>query len=232
MWAIIDARAPKAAIEKLRESFEVLEFKSKGITYDEVSGHPDIFIFQDEDKLIIAPNSPKELVDFLTVQKANFIFGKKEVGVELHNSTQYNCIATKDNLFHKEGFTDEIILDNHSTKKLINLPQAYTCCSLSKLGGNKFITSDKGIYKVLKSENFSSLLVNPKSIKLPGYPYGFFGGTNGIFNNDFYLIGSFKYLAGGDEIKSFIGYNDLNVIELCDCELYDGGGVFFGDSHS
>ena len=226
MWAIIDSRAPKEAIEKLKETFDVLEFQSKGITYEEVSGHPDIFIFQDENQLIIAPNSPKELIDFLNKHKVNFTLGKKEVGTELNNSTQYNCITTKNHLFHKKGFTDEAILKTHNNKEFVNLPQAYTRCSLTKLNENNFITSDVGIQKELKNQGFNTLLVNPKNIKLPGYPYGFFGGTNGIYKNNFYLIGSLDHIENSKVISEFIIKNKLNLIELYDGPLYDGGGIF------
>jgi len=228
MWAIIDSRSPKDAIENLKKDFDVLEFKSEGITYNEVSGHPDIFIFQDNKQLIIAPNSPKRLIDFLNKHKVDFIFGEKEVGTELNNSTQYNCITTRNHLFHKKGFTDVAILKKHSNKKTVNLPQAYTRCSLTKLDENNFITSDVGIHKTLTKHNFNTLLVSPKNIKLPGYPYGFFGGTNGIHQNNFYLIGSLEHIENSKAIEEFIIKNKLNLIELYNGPLYDGGGIFIG----
>jgi len=229
MWAIIDNRAPKEAIEKLKETFDVLEFMSEDITYEEVSGHPDIFIFQDKNKLIIAPNSPQELIAFLTEQKVKFIFGNKKIGKELNNTTQYNCSVTRTKIFHKRGFTDDVVLLNNQNKKLIELPQAYTRCSLTILNNNSFITSDKGIEKVLLKEDFNILLVNSSSINLPGYPYGFFGGTNGILNNTLYLIGSLKYIENGEEIKSRIVKNNIKLIELYEGPLYDGGGIFMGE---
>lgn len=232
MWAIIDSRAPIEAIENLKKTFDVLEFKSEGITYDEVSGHPDIFIFQDKNKFIIAPNSPNELIHFFKEHSVNFTFGKKEVGTELNNSTQYNCIVTANLLLHKKGFTDDVILSINQNKEIIELPQAYTRCSLTKLNDNNFITSDSGISKALNKEKLNNLLVNPKSIELPGYPYGFFGGTNGIHNNTLYLIGSIKYHKQGEVIRKFINDNNLKIIELHQGPLYDGGGIFFGDSHS
>lgn len=232
MWAIIDSRAPKEAIEKLNKTFDILEFKSEGITYNEVSGHPDIFIFQGINNFVIAPNSPKELVDFLNKHKVNFEFGNKEVGTELNNSTQYNCIVTNNLLFHKKGFTDNIVLESNRDKKLVQLPQAYTRCSLTKLNENSFITSDGGINKALNNSKLNTLLIDPTSIELPGYPYGFFGGTNGIHNNIFYLIGSLNNHPQGKIIKDFIEDNKLRIIELHKGKIYDGGGLFFGDSHS
>ena len=230
MWAIIDSRAPREAINRLSKSFDVLELKSEGITYGEVSGHPDVFIFQDENRIIVAPNSPKELINFLDQQNTNYIFGRKEVGTELNNSTQYNCIATENIILHKKGYTDEVILENSQNKKLFELPQAYTRCSLTMMNESNYITSDKGIEKSLLKEGYNVLEVSPSSILLPGYPYGFFGGTNGIVNNTFYLIGSLNHHEQGEEIKQFLIENKLEIIELYDGPLYDGGGIFFGET--
>ena len=232
MWAIIDSRAPKEAINYLSKSFDVCEFSSDGISYEEVSGHPDIFIFQDDEKLIVAPNSPAELINFLDLQNANYFFGKKEVGTSINNSTQYNCIATESLILHKKGYTDEAILESLQNKKLVELPQAYTRCSLTMINESNYITSDKGVEKSLLKEGLNVLRISPSSILLPGYPYGFFGGTNGIYNNTFYLIGSLKYHEQGEDIKKFLIKNKLEIVELYDGPLYDGGGIFFGDSHS
>lgn len=229
MWAIIDSRAPQKAIRRLKREFNVFEFESKDSTYEEVSGHPDIFICQNGQKLVVAPNSPKKLIDFLNINNANYTIGNKKVGIDLDNSTQYNCIVTDSYLLHKNGFTDKEVLSKFSDRKFINLPQAYTRCSLSKIDDNNYITSDKGIEKVLVDEGFNVLLINPKSILLPGYPYGFFGGTNGIFKNTFYLIGSLKYHTNGEVVKNFLEKNNVEIVELYDGFLYDGGGIFFGD---
>ena len=229
MWAIIDNRASKEAIDSLSKHFDVLEFRSENITYKEVSGHPDIFIFQNKDNLIIAPNSPIKLIEFLDKNNVNYKFGKKEVGSELKNSTQYNCIVTKDFLLHKKGFTDSNILSNCTNKELFEMPQAYTRCSLTMLNDNSFITSDKGIFKSLvKNKNNDVLLVEPNDIELPGYPYGFFGGTNGVFNNKIYFTGSLNFIKQGNEIREFIESKNIEIIELYKGKLYDGGGIFMG----
>lgn len=228
MWAIIDARAPKKAIEKLKNNFDVLEFYSDGITYKEISGHPDVFIFQNDKELIIAPNSPNNLFSFLNKHKVKYTLGNTPVGRELTNSTQYNCLSTDEYIFHKKGFTDKKILEKCSFKKEINLPQAYTRCSLFKINNNNFITSDKGIEKKLNTCRFNTLLVNPKSIILPGYPYGFFGGTAGMYKNKIYIIGSLSLHKQGKEIKNYILKNKLEIEELYMGALYDGGGIFFG----
>ncbi|MCK5825328.1 MAG: hypothetical protein KAG96_07985 [Ichthyobacteriaceae bacterium] len=227
MLAIIDSRSPKEAINNLKKEFNVLEFESNNITYNEVSGHPDIFINQHLNNIIIAPNSPTLLVDFLFNNKVAFKYGEKSVGKELNNSTQYNCIISDDYLFHKKNFTDNSIKEICKNNELVNLTQAYTRCSLTMINQNNFITSDKGIYNTLTKYNFNTLLVSHKNIMLPGFKNGFFGGTNGIINNKLYIIGNLSFHEDGDAIKTFLNSNNIELVELYNGKLYDGGGIFF-----
>ena len=59
MFAIIDSRSSARVITTLKEYVkDVFAFQTNGLTYDSISGHPDIFIYQDKDHLVVAPNAP------------------------------------------------------------------------------------------------------------------------------------------------------------------------------
>src|ERR1035437_5020383 len=181
MLAIIDGRAPKEAIENLKKHVDfVFQFESKGITYNSISGHPDIFIYQDQSNLIIAPNAPLPLLEFFHLHKVNYIFGEKKVEESFENSVAYNCISTQHFLFHKSGFTDPLIIKLNSDKEFINLQQAYTRCSLTHLGNNRYITSDKGIEKIFLEKGLDCFYFPAEQISITDHKYGFFGGTNGL----------------------------------------------------
>ena len=137
MFAIIDSRSQNDVVNNLREYVEDLfEFETYGITRNSISGHPDIFIYQDNNQLVIAPNAPAELFEFLNNHNITYVRGKREVGGELDNSVQYNCLSTPDYVFHKSGYTDPAILEINKAKEFIPLPQAYTRCSLVHLCEN------------------------------------------------------------------------------------------------
>jgi len=224
--AIIDARAPQKAIKTLQQYCDVFLLRSENITYDAISCHPDIFIFQGKNELIIAPNTPEDLIATLHQKGVSFTFGNSEVGKELENSTYYNCIKTHSHIFHKQGFTDKVILE--STKNnIINLPQAYTRCSMIALNEKAFITSDKGIEKVLMQNGFECFYVNPSTIHLPPYKHGFIGGCMGLWNNSLFIIGNLQTLENGNELRQFIQQQKLEIVELYNGNLYDGGGIFF-----
>ena len=79
---IVDKRIPGPALEALRKYGDVLLLETSGITYPAISGHPDIFFFRTESKLVIAPNIPNEIKEQLTNSTISFIEGKQIVGAE------------------------------------------------------------------------------------------------------------------------------------------------------
>ncbi len=226
--AIIDKRAPQKAIEKLQENFEVFEFISKDLTYPSIAGHPDIFITEINGNYILAPNSPKDLVELFKKHKISFTFGAKNVGKDVENSTQYNCIVRGNTLFHKQGFTDETITKNIT--KTIKLPQAYTRCNMFALPDKSCITSDMGIHKSLQKNNIESHYFSSESILLPPHKNGCIGGILGIFENKLHIIGSLKNIPDGKKIQKLTSSKNIELIELYDGNLYDGGGIFFLES--
>ncbi len=229
--AIIDARCNSIVIQNLRRYAEdIFLLKTAGITYESISCHPDIFLYQDERDLIVAPNAPQELYDFLTRNDVHYEIGQSVIGRELSDTCFYNCVSTADAFFHKEGFTDPLIQSLNKGKRFIRLPQSYTRCSMLPLSDKAFITSDTGIHKVLQREQLSSFLFSPEEIRIAIHRNGFLGGTCGICNDKVYFSGNPLRHKDGKELCRFIESNGLEVIALSDEPLYDGGGIFFIES--
>lgn len=224
--AIIDARSPKQVIEKLAKKFDVVPFITHGITYDAIAGHPDIFFCQGNE-LIVAPNTPTNILEKLNSSKISYRLGNSPVGSFLQESTHYNCVVTEKYIIHKKKFTDKTIIDSNKDKKYISVPQAYTRCNLLAINTNRFITSDNGIFASLQKQGLESIYICPQSIYLPPYPYGFIGGCLGKHENTIFVNGSLAKHPDGKSIKSFIEKSNLEIVELHDGPLFDGGGIFF-----
>ena len=228
MLAIIDSRAPQEAISNLKKYVDdLLLFKSEEITFNPISGHPDIFIYQDESNLIIAPNAPTSLFDFLIAHKIHFIAGDSKVAENFKDSVSYNCVGNSKYFFHKSGFTDPVIVLQTQEKEFINLPQAYTRCSLTHLGNNKYITSDKGIEKKIKEIKLDCFYFPPEEISIIGHSHGFLGGTSGLCNGKIFFIGNLDLHKAGFELRKYIESQGVEIISLCNSTLYDGGGIIF-----
>lgn len=227
MYAIIDKRTPTEVKKNLeKHTDDIFEFSSEGITYNSISGHPDIFLFQDVDKLIIAPNTPSDLINFLDTKKINYSFGLKPVGKSLDDSVLYNCLVTNDYFFCKHGKSDILIQESCSEKTLINIPQSFARCSMFNIENN-IITSDRGIVKVLEKNNIDYCYTNPSQIAIKEYKNGFIGGTMGLSNNKVFFLGNLLKHSDGMALHKFITDLKKEVVCLGSDYLYDGGGIFF-----
>ena len=223
MLIIIDKRIPQEAKDKLSSIGEIFELETKGIVYPAISGHPDIFIFKFENKLIIAPECPVDLIEKLLELKISFKIGDKKLGIKHPHTTPYN-VSYNDGVFiGDKALCDKNILKLSQGHKWIQTKQAYARCNNIILTNNAVISNDKSISTKIDK----SLIVNPKEILLEGFEYGFIGGCMGIYNNSVFILGSLKYHSQGEAIRSFCESNSYSIIELYDGNLFDGGGIFF-----
>ncbi len=228
MLAIIDSRSSKKVISNLKEYVtDVYTFHTDGITGNSISGHPDIFIYQDKDHLIISPNSPVDLFNFLDNHNITYLKGEREVGHELDNSVQYNCLSSSQFLFHKSGYTDSTILEINKPKEFVKLPQAYTRCSLVHLCKESYLTSDRGVEKVLLKKGLSCFYFNPEEITIYDHKHGFIGGAIGILGNKIFFNGNVELHADGQRLKEHLLNLDFEIVSLSNEHLYDGGCIFF-----
>lgn len=226
--AIVDARCDERLLSRLGEyAEEVFPFRTQGITYESVSCHPDVFIYQDSTTTLLAPNAPRALAEKLASLAMPFHWGGSPVGKSLKDSSLYNCVSTDTCLFHRKGYTDEVLLALNRGKRFVELPQSYTRCSMFPLSDQAFITSDAGIHKALERVGFSSFLFSPAEIRIPVHAYGFLGGTCGRWGDQLFFLGNPLRHKDGEALLRFVEANGLVPVSLSDDYLYDGGGVFF-----
>ena len=233
MLIIVDHKISGAAKERLSLYGELIELKTEGITYPAISGHPDIFFCQGMDKLIVAPNLPKQYFDVLNNRRIDFITGEFPVGPEYPSTACYNAVATSNYLIHNFRHTDFVITRTFQDLTPVHVDQGYCRCNLLPLKYDHFITSDTGIYKVLKaglhppSGGWSPLLVSPEGILLEGFPHGFFGGCCGIWENKVFVNGSLNQFPEGEKIRGYLKRLGYKIVELYDGLLEDIGSILF-----
>jgi hypothetical protein len=227
MLIFVDKKAPAAARQNLRKFGEVVEFETRGITYEAISGHPDIFLCQTPHKCVVAPNMPVGFLEILKNRQIDFVPGKNPVGVKYPETAFYNAVVTEKFLVHSAYVTDPVIFDFAERKQKIPVKQAYTRCNLLFLNEKAAITSDKGIEKLLTQLGVSTLFVDPVQVELPGFKHGFFGGVCGLLENQVFILGRLTHHHQCEQIREFIKNEGFTIIELCDGHLFDGGGIFF-----
>ncbi len=229
MIIVIDKRQPEEVKRNLSGYGEVIEFSSTGITYDAISGHPDIFYCSTPGGLIVAPNAPEKFLSILNSVKISFSFGNFPVGFAYPETAHYNALCTHNFLVHNIPITDSSLRTLNPALKALNVAQGYTRCNLLALTEKHFITSDKGIEKVLLAEGLQVLYILPGGILLDGFKNGFFGGCCGIYDRKLFISGSLDHYGEGKKVREFTAEHSLEVIELYDGPLFDGGGILFID---
>ncbi len=227
MIAIVDARAPRAAIERLGQEFETVLFQTHDQTYSEVSGHPDIFMFQHGRTIIAAPNTPSGILGAVRRSGAELIVSQSAAGALLSDSTYFNCCATESFWMHKPACAAPEVAQLCIGKTFVALPQAYTRCTTAALSDRCIISSDAGVCTALSRSGLQPLLIDPSEISLPGFRYGFFGGTCGWVGAKLYFLGNIREHSWGAALDTFLSMHGIEPVCLCNGKLYDGGGVFF-----
>ena len=227
MVIIHDARLPEAALRNLQKYGDCISFITSGITSEAIAGHPDIFFFPCENKLIVAPNVPAHYLEKLDKLHIHFQIGESPVGSDSENAASYNAVMTSRFLIHHQNRTDKIILQQAENRQFIHVNQAFTRCSLLSLPDESFITSDGGIAKVLQSYSLPILQVNPTDILLPPYKNGFIGGCMGVYEDTVFVIGDLNHYSGGKNLRCYFEEKKYKIVELYDGPLWDGGSLFF-----
>jgi hypothetical protein len=232
MLIIIDKRMPEKAKQTLSGYGELLEFVSSGITYKEISGHPDIFFCQTPAGLVAAPNVPFVFEEELAQHGIRCIHGNLPVGKTYPETARYNAVVTSRFLVHNSALTDSVIPDLNPGSEAICVSQGYSRCNLMEIREEQFITSDKGIENTLVSRGINVNFFSPDGIVLPGYEHGFLGGCCGIHGDKFFVTGSLRFLKEGGELRALLNRAGLEIIELYDGPLFDGGSILFIEQSS
>lgn len=229
MLIIADQRIPTPAKTTLEKFGELHLLKTTGVTYEAISGHPDVFLCSVNDQLVIAPNICQSFKDLFHQKKINYAIGELPIGGKYPATATYNIVCTEKFLLHNFRYTDSVITNLSDDLQLIHLNQGYSRCNLIPLKNDHFITSDEGIHRVLNNYKLDTLLVNPAGILLPGFDHGFIGGTAGVIGSKIFFLGKLDLFPDGRKIRQYLSQLDYQIIELYDGPLFDGGSIFFID---
>ena len=224
-YIIADKRFPIPAAEKLIQIGKVLWLEPHKTAYREISGHPDIYITQCGDTLIVVPDISSQFLQQLKNFRIPFNVGKKETGFQYPETSSYNALIDEICLIHNLKYTDPSILDACIHLKQIHVNQGYTRCNCISLGKTSYITSDKGIEKTLLHHGFEVLYIDPSEIILEGFSHGFIGGCCGIFDKTLLVCGNPDYMKDGKSFRDFVLKQDISIVELYDGPMVDTGSI-------
>lgn len=216
---IIDSRIRDIEYNYLSKFFNVIKLPLSNDVYEEISGHSDIFYTKINNQVIVAPNAE--------IMEQHFILGKEKVGKEYPKDVLYNVCQIGNKVIGSK-YTDK------SIKPDIIVKQGYVKCSIAVTSNNSCITSDKGIAKVLESNNIDVIYIEENNINLlkkdatASTMKGFIGGASFIFDNKFVLFGDSNNLSNKDKLIQHLDKYNLELVDFKGLDIYDyGGGIVF-----
>ena len=171
MKVLVNKILPREAFEQLSSFAEPILFSTQSVVDEPLAGHVDIFCAKVKNTLVLAPNTPKYVVEKLEKAGADFVFGETEVTNKLETLWAYNVLIDSNFCVCNTKFLDIKLQKMLSLQKMFHVKQGFSRCSAISVGG-AVLTSDVGIYKVLKNNEIQSLLVSQEGIELPGYRNG------------------------------------------------------------
>ncbi len=235
MLAVLDIRVPYSAQKRLDSlGFEVLLLPPFSLLAEPVASHPDMLLFPFGDKIICHSKyytEAKSEIDRIAVSK-ELILSDEAVSSSYPDDVLFNAAVLGDSylLCNKKSVSSKI-LDIALENKLsvVHVNQGYTKCSTCIVSDNAVVTSDKTISKASEELGIDTLLVENKSISLPGYDCGLIGGCSGLceYTNEIFFCGDLGTHPNGDEIISFCKHHGKTPVMLTQERLFDIGSIFF-----
>lgn len=228
MICFVDYRTTENEINSLKKlNYDVIKIPKDNNLYEAINGHTDIQLnILDKHTLIVNKNINLSFKELLKTKNINFIESNSTLSSKYPSNISLNAYITDNYLVHNLKFTDKKILEYCKNKKIINVNQGYTKCSILPLREKAIITNDTGIYNTLKNENFDILLLPFGDIELSGFNYGFIGGVGGmISSNSMAFFGSLDNYSFGNEVKKFLYKYDIKPIYLNNTKLIDRGSL-------
>jgi len=218
---------PHVAAALRRRGIKVYELPENKAVAPPVAGHADLSAYYcGGGALIVGSRFAEELAAMapdLTIYAA-----QNRQGSVYPADISLNACRVGDILFCREADTDPAILHHAKKEKLriIDVKQGYARCSVCILDERHVITADPAIADAAKKQGIEVLCIHPGFFELPGYDYGFIGGS--CFKSDRHTITFTGALSGHEDenrIYDFIKHSGYNVDILTDDVCVDIGSV-------
>ncbi len=191
-----------------------------------VKAHVDLAVFQLSANRFLLEQSQINLFHSLSALGAKPEFLKSPLKNGYPYEVPLNCVRIGKKLICNPRTADPCILKDADLQgvSVISVKQGYTKCSVAPVTENAMITDDAGIARAAKRDKLDVLLVRRGSVRLKGYPYGFFGGCCSLISSDTMLFaGDVRHHADCDAILAFLRNYGISPEFLSENDLTDIG---------
>lgn len=187
--------------------------------------HADMAVLHLGEDRIIADKAQTHLIGRLKEKDLTVYETQREIKGEYPGDVALNFTVIGEHIIGNFMLADEVLLNNISHFKKLNVRQGYCKCSCLVINENALITDDKSIYNIASENGLECLLVSKGDISLQGHEYGFIGGASCKISNDEVLFfGDITKHRDYKKIADFIAKHSCKIISP-DFPLTDFGGI-------
>jgi len=194
-----------------------------------ISSHTDLSVFHFGNELIYAAPYLRSttFAERLYSMGVRLSYPEITQGEKYPHDTQLNACPVGQALFYSPGISADEIVDHYSYYELIPVKQAYCGCSICVVDSESIITADNAIAAAAKAHNIDALLISPGNIELPGFKYGFIGGSAFKISSDcMAFTGQLDALDDRDRILAFLRERGISAKFITNLPIFDiGNGI-------
>lgn len=215
----------------LKNVFDKLAVKVVNVTQNKlldapVSLHADILANYVGKSLFLIDKHQTELCNFIKDNGGKYVL-IDDVKSPYPNDCLLNFADIGDYIICNKTILTENVVEFLPDKKIIDVKQGYSKCSVCICKHNTIITDDISIYNTVSQyDDIKSLLVEKGSVNILKYDYGFIGGCCGLVDKNVLLFnGDITSHSDFDKIKNFLYDNEVKYIDIKGKPLTDIGSI-------
>lgn len=225
-FAAVSATYPEIASALSRLGIRCILVGPCGALSGPVGSHADMLCFHGGGDLMIAARGESALCAEFRKYGFRVTESLNRVWSPYPNEVGLNAAKIGGRLIADPRFLDGAVLSACGMVRVLSVRQGYARCSTAVVDENSIITADPGIAEAARSDGMDVLKIRPAGIALPGFEYGFIGGTCGkIGKNRIAFAGRIQDHRDYAEIKAFLDGRGIGIVPLSDGPLTDIGGI-------
>ena len=192
------------ALEKL--GFHVIYMPDNPNVDSRVAGHADLSVLRTgEREIFLAPHlKGTEFEASVRDIGYDIIFPEITQGKEYPLDADFNIVFLGNDMLcgRKNRLADCLSASRGFDR--IAISQGYARCSTCIVSENALITADSSIENAARTLGYDVLKIHPGFFRLPGFDYGFIGGSSFLLDGKLYFTGSINYHVDEDSILRFL----------------------------
>ena len=214
-----------AALEAL--GFYVIYMPDNPNVDSRLAGHADLSVLRTgERELFLAPYLKKtEFEASVRDIGYNVIYPEITQGKEYPLDADFNIVFLGNTMLcgRKNRLAEQISINRGLEK--IAISQGYAKCSTCIVSENALVTADSTIENAALALGYDVLKIHPGFFRLPGFDYGFIGGSSFLLDGKLYFTGSINSHADEDAILSFLTRHNTAPVFLSSERAEDIGTI-------